>query len=560
MSFICTPANSNLYDMSKENILIVKGIVKRASVSKISKKFDKYQIKSKVLVLSPILYLISNRKKNDPIKKDLISNKAIAIIKLATRKPTLCIPYNWACFEIYLEYPLSHQVNQNILNIQLGEDLKIHISRDVARFGVPSNNLSNTLEYELARQIQSFDLVLSQANLKISNARFKSFCSSLFNRFLPYSLKLRKMLPILDKSYFNELLLKDINLGINVNNVYVGRRGEHIKHENRLTIGSNYVFCTLTDAKILHGQVIFKDNKFYFSDVGKIPGLNDYYNFWPSYLYQKELDLFLSVPCRKDAGKIHEAIFIGGINNWMHFVMEDLPKIIEIDNLNLNMNIPIILKKGLSHQIIECIKKLTPRELIFLSEFEALEVNSLHYFESKNGLIHSKSKSRVDYDSVFSTEIIRIMRSKLFVDGPSKSKKLLIKREAGLFRPLVNHSKIEKILVDKYGFIPIYLNSMSLSDIQQLFSTAAIVVGEYGAGLANMIFMPRGSHLLELRGPLEQNHYEYESLGNVLALNYSVILGSNRKVSRYGLMSGPYMINTRELLHTIASLPNLSPC
>ena len=545
--------------MGKKNILIVKGVVKRSSVSKINQKFDKFHIKSKVSVVSPILYLIPNRKKNDPIKKDFIRKRVLAIIKLSTRKPTLFFPYTWVPFKILIEYPLSHKVSQNLLDIQLYENVKIHVSREVARFGVPSNNLSNTLEYELARQMNSFDLVFTQATLKFSKVPIKSFCSSLINLLLPYSVKLRKMLPILSMSYFNELLLKDLYLNSNINNVYFGRRGEHIKSQNNTSLCSNHVFCTLTDAKILHGYLIFKDNKFYFNDASKIPEMDDFYNFWPSYLYQKELDLFLSVPCRKHIGKINEAIFIGGINNWMHFVMEDLPQIIEVDNSNLSTNIPIILKGDLSHQIIECVKKLTPRQLIFLNDFEELEVDNLHYFETNNRVIHSKSKSRVDYDSVFSKEIMRIMRSKLFVDRPSKSKKLLIKREVGLFRPLVNHSKIERILVDKYGFIPIFLSSMKLSDIQQLFSTAAIVVGEYGAGLANMIFMPSGSYLVELRGPLEKYHYEYEALGKVLNLNYTVINGSNRKFSRYGLLSGPYVINVNELLHNITNLPNLDP-
>lgn len=543
--------------MEKKYKLIIKGVLKRENVNEIIEKFGDCNIRLRVIKLAPILYLVSSRKRNNPIKKNPITKKIKEVLKLATRMPSLCFPYNWLCFTIQIDYPLDHRTYQNILNVLLSKGLSIHVSRDVARFGFPTTNLSNTLEYELKRKLDAFHLVFTQANVKIVESRSNSLLSYFLIKFWPYSQEDEKLNTVVSNSYFKELLSDGTYSDFNGKNAYQGARGEHTNYEKKLATNPNFIFRSLTDVEVLHGEVLFKDNSFYFSDNSKIPGLNDQANVWPSYLYQKEFNSFLSVACGYFQDKIDQAIFIGGISNWMHFVMEDLPRLVEIDYLKLDQRIPIILKKSLSHQIIQCIQKLTTRQLIFINEFEALRVRNLYYLELRGGVVSPKSKTKAQYNSIFSKDTMRIFRSKMLVEGVVASKKLLIKREAGLFRPLVNHSKIERILVDKHSFTPIYLNAMNLSEIQDLFASAAIVVGEYGAGLANIVFMPKGSCVVELRGPLEKDHYEYESLGKVLELNYSVILGSNRKLSKHGLLSGPFKINPRKLHGHIINMQNL---
>lgn len=543
--------------MDHDYKLIIRGILKRVSVNEIIGKFGDNNIRLRVFKLIPILFLVSNRQRNNPIKKNSITKKLTEVLKLATRVPVLCFPHNWLCFKFQIDYPLDHKTYQDILNLQLSKGLSIHVSRDVARFGFPTTNLSNTLEYELQRKLDAFDLVFTQANVKVVEPRVKSLLSFFLKKFLPYSQESENLNTVLGNSYYKELLSNDTYSDFNGNNAYLGAKGEHANHEEILTINPNFIFRTLIDVDVLHGEVLFKDNSFYFNDISKIPGLNDHSNVWPSYLYQKEINTFLSVACRQFQDEVYQAIFIGGINNWMHFVMEDLPRLVEIDYLKLDQGIPIILKKSLSHQIIECIQKLTTRQLIFVNDFEVLRVKKLYYLELSYDVVNPKGKTKADYEAMFSKDTMKIFRSKMLVEGSVASKRLLIKREAGLFRPLVNHSKIERILVDKHSFTPIYLNTMKLSKIQSLFASAAIVVGEYGAGLANMVFMPKGSCVVELRGPLEKYHYEYESLGKVLELNYSVILGSNRKISKHGFLSGPYRIDPRILHGHIMNMQNL---
>jgi capsular polysaccharide biosynthesis protein len=133
-------------------------------------------------------------------------------------------------------------------------------------------------------------------------------------------------------------------------------------------------------------------------------------------------------------------------------------------------------------------------------------------------------------------------------------RRILILREPGLFRPLINLEKVKELLVGEFDFEAHYLSEMSLDLVAELFGNAKIIVGEYGAGLANAIHMVPGCKVVEIRGPLEAQAREYEIVAEALGLKHSVLMGKSRILSKYGISRGPYTVPITNLRQLMSSL------
>ena len=97
-------------------------------------------------------------------------------------------------------------------------------------------------------------------------------------------------------------------------------------------------------------------------------------------------------------------------------------------------------------------------------------------------------------------------------------KRLYISRRNAELRGFINEKEVEYLL-KQFGFETICFENYSLKDKIQICSQSEIMIGMYGAGLGNMIFMPDDSFVLDLRfrTPDTSNIF---SLANALDFNY----------------------------------------
>ena len=121
-----------------------------------------------------------------------------------------------------------------------------------------------------------------------------------------------------------------------------------------------------------------------------------------------------------------------------------------------------------------------------------------------------------------------------------------------MFRPLVNMNRIARSLKRKMNFETTFLADKHLAQVLEVFSGVRVLVGEFGAGLGNLIFLSPNSHVVEIRGPLESNSREYEFLARTLGHRHSVLKGSRKLLSKHGFMRGPYRIKVSELLKLLS--------
>jgi capsular polysaccharide biosynthesis protein len=249
-------------------------------------------------------------------------------------------------------------------------------------------------------------------------------------------------------------------------------------------------------------------------------------------------------------GTCEEAIFLGGTNNLMHFAIEEIPKLYKLYLLNLPSDIPIILRADLSMQIREMLHILSERPLIFLKSFEEISVDRLHLFQLDNVLPLSMQGVE-EVDHLLFDPISLQWASKKFRSLAPKSSgfhRIQIIREPRLFRQLINVKKISERLSTDFLFENLLTGNLSLEQAIYFFQDAKIIIGEYGAGLANLLFVSSSCKVIELKGPSNEKCREYYLLSKALGLEYFSIVGKARLLSKYGIGNGQFKINLSELL------------
>jgi capsular polysaccharide biosynthesis protein len=97
--------------------------------------------------------------------------------------------------------------------------------------------------------------------------------------------------------------------------------------------------------------------------------------------------------------------------------------------------------------------------------------------------------------------------------------KLYITRRNSSRRRVVNEGDLETGLL-KAGFRIIDLEEFSFAEQASIMHHCRFMVGVHGAGLANMIFMQAGSHVLELRKEDKGTNYFYFSLASTVNHRY----------------------------------------
>ena len=533
-----------------------RGIVKREFYNSLCSFLDADLVSIRRNRIPPILHLISYTDQLNPIVRKRFLPFFREIILASTRNPRLLFSRSWIPFTLTANFPLSDSLDLKLpSNSSPGAKVRIFTSREVARFGFPTNSLAPTLEYELKRSWNSHDVLFVCASVKFQNieGRIPFFASSNASRLQK---KIKRIEGRLDSTFFRELIEIEIPSEPIKHEKYRGIAEVPMGWQRDASHDSLWSHRIIKQAEILHGNTIYSRGHFFFSDGMRAPSYGSPGNMWPGYVYQDSQGVIHSPACRAQKKPIPEAIFLDGIKNWMHFVIEDLPRIIKFDSMKIPISAPVIISEDLGRQITQSIQKLTSRDLIIGKPFEMIPVTKLHYLEFANPLMAAMSGDKVAASQLFDSHVLDCAMqkfAKVEVKPLAISDKVLIRREKNLFRPLINADKLQRILEEKYGFHTVYLGDKNLIEVLSTFRNASVVVGEYGAGLANMIFIKNKGFVVELRGGLEKNADEYRALANALGHEYEVAHGVNRRVSKFGVARGPYTIDIKRVTQFLDS-------
>lgn len=306
----------------------------------------------------------------------------------------------------------------------------------------------------------------------------------------------------------------------------------------------NFKYLCLRNATFAHGVCVYEKKKFYFTDSSR---LNLPYDFKeganPAY---NSGDGIRILPF-KVVRNIQEALLIGGTDNLMHFVLEDLLRLQKFESF-ISDNVPILINGLIHDNIINALRKLSGREVLTCSSFEGFTVEKLHTLIMRNPLPDAMHGNKVAMGKLFasaSTNVGEFVNSKLKSQGElfdvTPLSRVAILRPEGLFRVMKNQSKLLSLLVENYSFFPIDPSKLTFDDIARKLQNTEVLIGQYGAGLANAIFLKPGSTVIQIKGPRDIYCLEYSALFNHLGLKEIIVEHRHKTISR--LLNAPSNFN-----------------
>jgi capsular polysaccharide biosynthesis protein len=196
--------------------------------------------------------------------------------------------------------------------------------------------------------------------------------------------------------------------------------------------------------------------------------------------------------------------------NYHHWLAYHLPKIVLLDELGLAAQIVLPDDLRRTPVIEQSIRSL------------GLEPVRLQKLDAPVMSVAELTVVGMDY---YHKALLQKVRDK--IAGPaveSPSRRILISRLGAGRRRLENEEEVWTVL-ENFGFERVLMEDLSFERQVELMKETSVIVGLHGAGLANMIFAPKGTHILEIsdRAFPAPDHY---ALASALDHHYWLAYGS----------------------------------
>jgi len=277
----------------------------------------------------------------------------------------------------------------------------------------------------------------------------------------------------------------------------------------------------ITDSYITHDGYLLKNNGVLLAGLvnGTVENLSFRKRlqlFWQHYLKPR-----IRQPKRffqdftKEAGVRMEGDYVWITDNWSHgyyhWIADVLPRLIAGE-------------KELEERTLLLPSHLKDKEFVTAS-LECLGVTEVA-FVSPDGKTHVTDLTVIphvaasgQHDKAILQELRRRLRSAFLVDvNNSLSEKLYISRSKAARRRVINESELIPVLQES-GFEVVHFEGLSWEEQARKCANAKYLIGLHGAGLVNMIFIPAGSHVLELISKNYQNRC-YERMASELDIEH----------------------------------------
>jgi len=222
-----------------------------------------------------------------------------------------------------------------------------------------------------------------------------------------------------------------------------------------------------------------------------------------SQLFQKIRQLKFEVIFRK-----HLIITDEWSKSYFHWLMDCLPRLILFESKR--PEIPVILPSYLREKsfVMESLTLLGKNNIQFLKKHKWYFLRRVYF------PVHLAPTGN------YNDEITRKLRTAITVGCKNTpSLKIYISRRKAAHRKIDNEKEILPLL-EQSGFKTVYCEEMSFKEQISLFSETAVLFTNHGAGLTNMLFMPTGTKVIELRKKNDDHNNCYFSLASALNLKY----------------------------------------
>jgi hypothetical protein len=279
----------------------------------------------------------------------------------------------------------------------------------------------------------------------------------------------------------------------------------------------------VTDAEIYHGSILIKHGQLLLQDLDL--DFNDFpERMTPNLLWLKKSNLdeiILNMPnCHLDVLEIDSCIFINSLtDNFYHYVSESIRVLVMAKEANIEVD-NIVVRSDLPEQFYEIIQeiysnipitkvlknqKVRARKVIFSQYHRQLSLEKSLFRDMPFQLVQDSDEWRT----------WSWLRSRFLVDKVSEIS-LYLPRERHQSRGILNSRYLSRKLRDS-NFQILNTEHASFHLQRTKFGSSKKVCSTTGASLMNMIFMPKGTTVLEITYPSGDS---WEFLANLCELNY----------------------------------------
>jgi capsular polysaccharide biosynthesis protein len=195
--------------------------------------------------------------------------------------------------------------------------------------------------------------------------------------------------------------------------------------------------------------------------------------------------------------------------NYYHWMTQALPRLLLA--LKTQTSFTLLLPK--SHCAEFHVKSL---KLLGVNNWINFEVDKIYY--KVHNLIYPSHDIQIgDYHDDLINELSLALKKGSI--AKREGNYLFIQRASKSGRQIINENEVLGAFLSR-GFEVVNFENLSFEQQGIVAAEASILAGVHGAGLTNMLFMKRGSKILELTSVLNGEQYYYYTLSNALGHDY----------------------------------------
>ncbi len=239
----------------------------------------------------------------------------------------------------------------------------------------------------------------------------------------------------------------------------------------------------------------------------------------------------------------HKLVLKNGVwitQNWtwmyFHWITDALTRLIASEQYTKGYHVilPISYKK---YPFVLKSLELLNYEIFWYSEDERVSIDQL--------ILPTQTAIPGNYNE----ELLKKLRAK-FIKNNNTSKIIYISRKNASQRYINNEDELIDLLV-QYGVDVHIFENYEFEEQIELMSKAKCVIGLHGAGLTNMLFMPEGGMVLEIRNEGDAENNCYFSMASALDLDYYYILGKGDSLNTSNVNIEVSIQNFRDVLNVM---------
>ncbi|MEG4273771.1 MULTISPECIES: tetratricopeptide repeat protein [unclassified Microcoleus] len=205
-------------------------------------------------------------------------------------------------------------------------------------------------------------------------------------------------------------------------------------------------------------------------------------------------------------------------NVYFHWMVDVLPRIELLRHSGRDLaEIDWFLVNSCQHQF-----QRESLRILGIPEEKVLESDRLPHIQATELIVPSFA-GYLGWPSGWAMDFLRREFLKGIIPSSSYPKRIYISRSKARYRRVLNEEDAIEVL-EKFGFVSIFPESMSLAEQIAHFSHAEVIVAAHGSGLTNTIFCRQGTKVIELVSPHYISHY-YWGISQYLQLEHYFLTG-----------------------------------